>query len=276
MAVAGENQQQPAENQSDRKAADVPQENPRPMLLMLHGTQGFKDGCSLQNDALSLVLAAYFASLGYVVVLPDYIGLKASGPPTGFPHPYLVGQATAVAALDAVRAVGSLDKDQRNGVVAAPRLLAFGGSQGGHAALWVDRLAPYYARELTLLGMVATVPPSDLLGHSVRGMTELVPATKNLLAVLGASSSWYGVESRLQEVLLPPFDVSVGQALAASCDADPPTVPAGHLREMVSAAARAGQAGRPPYIVRLTASPALPEPARPAAPSPRGCAPAVV
>lgn len=44
------------------------------------------------------------ASSGYVVVAPNYISLRAFGDPTGFLHPYLVGQPTAIASLDAVRA----------------------------------------------------------------------------------------------------------------------------------------------------------------------------
>ena len=43
------------------------------------------------------------AARGYVVVAPDSIGLRAFGGTTGSP-PYLVGQPTAIASLDAVRA----------------------------------------------------------------------------------------------------------------------------------------------------------------------------
>ncbi|MEW5849788.1 MAG: lipase family protein [Myxococcota bacterium] len=191
---------------------------PAPVLLVLHGTQGFTDGCSLDRDATGKLLASYFATLGYVVVAPDYLGLKASGPPTGFPHPYLVGQATAIAALDAVRATGRTPPDEMDDVVVSPRVVMLGGSQGGHAALWVDRLAPYYARELTLLGGVATVPPADLLGQAERALTELVDATGNVIAVLGASAPWYGLGSRLGEVFRSPYDVDIPAALAASCD----------------------------------------------------------
>ena len=66
---------------------------------------------------------------------------------------------------------------QYDNVQADNRVVFVGGSQGGHAALWVDLLAPYYAPELNLLGGVATVPPADLYGQSARALTSVVDAT---------------------------------------------------------------------------------------------------
>lgn len=191
-------------------------EREMPFLLFLHGTQGFTDGCSIDKTEGAQILAQYLASLGFFVVAPDYIGLKASGPSTGFLHPYLVGQATAIASLDAVRAAARLDDDVIGTLAPQPEVVIVGGSQGGHAALWVDRLAPYYARELTLLGAVATVPPADLLGQSERALLQVVNATGNLLAMLGASSSWY--DAPLEDALLPPWATDLPAALGAGCD----------------------------------------------------------
>lgn len=188
------------------------------VLVVLHGTAGFNDSCapSLSPDARPL--AAALASLGYVVVAPDYVGLRGLGSPTGFLHPYLVGQVTATASLDAVRAAQKLFQKGDKGVCTKARFVTVGGSQGGHAALWVDRLAPYYAAELEHLGVVATVPPADLLGEGGRALRADVPATKNMLAFYGAASGWYGLEGRLSEVLLPPWDKDVPAAMAKSCD----------------------------------------------------------
>lgn len=187
-----------------------------PFLLFLHGTQGFTDGCSVDATEGAPVLAQYFASLGFFVVAPDYLGLRSFGEPTGFLHPYLVGQATAIASLDAVRAAARLGDEVLGNLRPSPDVVYFGGSQGGHAALWVDRLQPYYARELRLLGGVATVPPADLLGEATRALRAPVDATANVVAMLGASASWYGMD--LSDALLPPWDVDVPAALAASCD----------------------------------------------------------
>lgn len=200
--------------------SDVPAEiEALPALVVLHGTSGFKDGCGATADSELSSIAAAIASSGYLVVVPDYIGLKATAPPTGFPHPYLVGQATAIASLDAVRALGHLPAEIRvGGAKPGTRVVVIGGSQGGHAALWLDRLAPYYARELDLAGVAATVPPSDLVGQGELALTMLRESTANMVAFYGASASWYGAEDKLAEVFVPPLDKSIPAALGASCD----------------------------------------------------------
>lgn len=190
---------------------------PRDILLLLHGTTGFTDQCAPSNDLGGQGFAALFAAWGYMVVAPDFIGLKGAGEPTGFPHPYLVGQPTAIASLDAVRAVANLDPEQRGGVCLSPRVVAFGISQGGHAALWVDRLQPYYAAELDLLGTVASVPPTDMLAQVERTLQAPIPGTANTIAMLFTMASWYGGEDHLSELFVPPLDTQIPAALAASC-----------------------------------------------------------
>jgi dienelactone hydrolase len=189
-----------------------------PVLLMLHGTSGFADQCGpsgmLEGQALPVILASF----GYLVVAPDYIGMKPLGEATGFPHPYLVGEATAIASLDAVRAAANLPAEERRDVCPTPTVSVMGFSQGGHAALWVERLAPYYARELDLVGGVAGVPPIDLIGEIERALTSVVPATGNTIAVLATQAPWYGYGDRLDEVFVSPWDVDVPQALDESCN----------------------------------------------------------
>ncbi len=188
------------------------------VIMVLHGTSGFMDGCAPSNDSGTRLLAAAFASAGYVVVAPDYIGLRGFGGPSGIPHPYLVGQATAIASLDAVRAALRHVASLHGPACATARVAVVGGSQGGHAALWVDRLAPYYAPELELAGVVATVPPADLTAEGNRALTAVVPATANMVAFFGTAPAWYGLAGRLGELFVSPFETQVPAALAASCD----------------------------------------------------------
>lgn len=191
------------------------------VLLVLHGTSGFMDQCAPSRDSSTRGLIAALASMGRVVVAPDYIGLRALGAPTGFLHPYLAGQPTAMASLDAVRAAAKhLARNRSESAVACAgtRFATVGGSQGGHAALWVDRLAPYYAPELQHLGVVATVPPSDLVGQATRALRSLVPASANMAAFYAATSDWYGTRDKLGEVFVPPLEKDLPAALAASCD----------------------------------------------------------
>lgn len=198
---------------------DVPAEvSELPTLMVLHGTSGFTDGCGPSTAGEVATLAAALSSAGYVVVAPDYIGLKNTAPPTGFPHPYLVGEATALASLDAVRALRGLEARGIGGTKPSPRVAVVGGSQGGHAALWVDLLAPYYARELEIVGVATTVPPSDMITQGTLALQAARSSTGNMVAFYGASAAWYGLADRLDEVFVPPLDVDVPAALAASCD----------------------------------------------------------
>lgn len=197
-----------------------------PILLVLHGTSGFHDGCAPSKgagagglngftDDVGLMMAM-FASYGYIVVFPDYIGLKSMGAPTGFMHPYLIAEPTAIASLDAVRAA---KKIFAGGTVPGD-VVVIGGSQGGHAAAFVNRYAPHYAPELNIRGSVWDVPPSDMLEQTRAATTSTwVKASDNAIGFLAAADSWYAsAPGRLAEVLLPPYPQEVPVRLMGACE----------------------------------------------------------
>ena len=178
------------------------------VLLVLHGTTGFADGCGASHAAEYQAVAGLFAAFGYVVVMPDYIGLAAdvSGIDTGFMHPFHVAEPTAHASLDAVRAALQLEPAARGDVCATSRVAVMGVSQGGHAALWVNRLESYYARELDVVGTIAVVPPAGLIRQMERGMLERVPLTPLSIPIFVAHAQWYGYEDRLDQLFVAPWD----------------------------------------------------------------------
>ena len=190
----------------------------RGVVLVLHGTTGFTDECAPSRSLEGAALVALFTSLGYIAIAPDYIGMKGFGDRSPEIHPYLSGQATAIASIDAVRAIRNVPAVRRNNLCPSTDMLVFGGSQGGHAALWVDRLQPYYARELNLLGTVATVPPMDLLAQMTRALQQEVNATANSIAFFGSAASWYGATDRLDEIFNAPYDTRVPEVLYGGCD----------------------------------------------------------
>lgn len=196
------------------------------VLLLLHGTTGFADGCGATGAAEYQALGALLAAFGYVVVLPDYIGLAAdvAGFETGFMHPFHVAEPTAHASLDAVRAALQLEPSARGEVCASPRVAVLGVSQGGHAAFWVNRLAAYYARELEVVGTVAVVPPAGLTRQIERAMNERVPLTPLTLPMFVAHAQWYGYEDRLDQIFESPWDVDVVD-LVNTCDPDTSLLP---------------------------------------------------
>lgn len=141
-------------------------EEPRRLVAWTHGTTGFAPGCapSLLDDPFANVPALPQAiDKGWVFVGTDYVGLGTAGP-----HPYLVGEGEARSALDSIRAVRQMRE-----LRVADGAVVWGHSQGGHAALWTGILAPAYAPELTILGVAAVAPASDLrpLLEAVQGTT---------------------------------------------------------------------------------------------------------
>lgn len=127
----------------------------RTVLSWAHGTTGIADQCAPSRDATSAgpLLAAPFLERDMVVVATDYEGLGTPGR-----HPYIVGESEGRGVLDIVRAVRQLG--DRAG--ASERVVVWGHSQGGHAALFANQIAAEWAPELEILGTVAGAPPSQM------------------------------------------------------------------------------------------------------------------
>ncbi len=127
----------------------------RAVVAWAHPTTGVAGNCGPSNfrDFFDTIphLPALMA-LDYVVAATDYPGLGTPGP-----HPYLVGVSEGRAVLDSVRAASHLAK-----AGAGTRFAAWGHSQGGHAVLFAGQLAGEYAPDLTLMGVAAISPATEL------------------------------------------------------------------------------------------------------------------
>src|SRR6201996_5554372 len=137
----------------------VPQGTPppqgRPIVAWAHPTTGVTPRCS---PSLAIFLFQQIQGLrsfvehGYVVAATDYPGLGT--PET---HPYLVGVSEARAVLDSVRVARNMP-----GVGGGNRFVVWGHSQGGQASLFTGLIAKSYAPDLTLVGVAAAAPASEL------------------------------------------------------------------------------------------------------------------
>ena len=141
----------------------------RPVLAWAHGTWGVVDKCTPSTasnffEATPGLNAAI--TRGYVVVATDYAGLGTPGP-----HPYLIGSSAAHSMLDAVRAARAIPE-----AGASSRFATWGESQGGHASLWAGQLARQYAPDLTLVGVAAAAPPTDLIDNLTGGTDPSIRA----------------------------------------------------------------------------------------------------
>ena len=113
----------------------------RPVVLYARGTSTDRD-VDLTNiddaqNAEGLLIAAFFASQGFLVVAPNYTGYDTS---TLDHHPYLVADAQAADMIDALAAARSaLPVAAAGGTTDDGRLYVTGYSQGGHVAMATQR-----------------------------------------------------------------------------------------------------------------------------------------
>jgi acetyl esterase/lipase len=128
---------------------------PRAVIAWAHGTTGIVPGCAPAVMGKPFAHVPALAALldeGWVYVATDYAGLGTQGP-----HAYLVGEEAARGVLDAVRAARRLE-----GLSLANRVVVWGHSQGGNSALWTGMRAARYSPDVTVLGIAALAPASDL------------------------------------------------------------------------------------------------------------------
>lgn len=175
----------------------VPEGQPVPIALWLHGTTGFKDECAPTYDKIDGLAAAAMlaASKGYIGIAPDYLGMLGFGAASepGFRHPYLVAEPTALCILDSIRAaLRGIEADPTLAKGDPRRVVLIGGSQGGHAAFFTERYAPHYAPELTIVAVGAGVPPTDLRLLARHATQVWGPAARAFPAALSAMRHWYG------------------------------------------------------------------------------------
>src|SRR5436190_1358230 len=115
-----------------------PPAGPRPVIAWEHATTGLLQKCMpslLSMPSKGIPERDRIVMAGWVVVATDYSFAEKNGP-----HPYLIGEGEARAALDSVRAARQMPE-----LTLDKRMVIWGYSQGGHAALWTGILGPRYA-----------------------------------------------------------------------------------------------------------------------------------
>jgi hypothetical protein len=126
-----------------------------PIMALLPGPNyALGDQCAVSNNAGRPGDVDPWLAAGYAVVFPDLEGIGVNSPGD---HPYLNGPATGRSVLDAVRAARHLF-----GAAVSNQVVTRGFSSGAHGVLWVGEMAPEYAPELDVRGVVSLDPVSVL------------------------------------------------------------------------------------------------------------------
>lgn len=197
----------------EREGSDIP------ILLWEHPTMGFADECA--PTAIGVVGAAYpilFASLGMAVVAPDYIGMQGWKGDSDSLHPYVVAEPTAIASLDSLRALQyTLEREDIALDVNPKKVVLWGASEGGFAALVSDRYMPYYAPEFTSIATVAAIPATDPMALAQHGVQTYGPTSAGILGAQVTHNQWYEGGRALSEVMNHDLAAIIEQTMEEEC-----------------------------------------------------------
>lgn len=177
---------------------DLPLGDDRPIVSWAHPTTGSAPACgpSLDHNPFDLIEGIYdLLAAGYAVAATDYQGMSIDGPSS-----YLLGVTEGNNVIDAVRAA-KLIPDTGIG----DRVLLWGHSQGGQAALFAAQQMPDYAPELTLEAVAVAAPAADLNALMTDDITDISGVTIASLAIPAMSAAYADRYSQdeLQAILTP-------------------------------------------------------------------------
>lgn len=184
-----------------------------PVLSYQHGTI-FRDAETPSNNAVASEVAVVMASLGYIVLAPDYVGYGVS---KGTPHPYLQSAPMAASVVDFLTAAKTWRSQE--GVVDNQQLFLTGYSEGGYATMATHR-ALQMNNSTHLQQLRAVVPGAgpynvqttlDSLINLVRKENRLVGALINpgFLRYLGGSAQREVRRALLRELLPDDADTVI-------------------------------------------------------------------
>ena len=187
-----------------------PPAGPRPVVAWEHATTGLLQKCMpslLSAPTKGVPERDRMVMAGWVVVATDYSFAEKGGP-----HPYLIGEGEARATLDSVRAA-----QQMSELTLDKRMVVWGYSQGGHAALWTGIVGPRYAPDLKILGIVAIAPAANI--SNILAMN--VAMDKRFGPYLALSYSRFYPDITFEQALRPEA-LEAARQIVNLCDFVPP------------------------------------------------------
>ncbi len=179
-----------------------------PVVSWGHPTDGMTGNCAPSLDPpTAMPYVNDLLAQGWEVTASDYLNENALDPTSKKVLPYFVGEEAARNDIDIVRAARNL-----SGADASSDYQAWGWSEGGQTALWVDHIAATYAPELTLKGAVATAPGAEVVSSlypSLAANSEYWPLL--LMLAEGLSSNYGGKAAPLKQLLTKTGSKLIGQ-----------------------------------------------------------------
>jgi hypothetical protein len=205
---------------------------PLPMASYQHGTISARNEAP-SNPTGEALIGVLYAAMGYITVMPDYIGLGDSQ----LFHPYVHADSQASASLDMIRS--ARDLQETLGYNWDEQLFIFGYSQGGHATAALQRLIETESSdEFTITASAPMSGPYDISGIQADVLTsdQVYPTPGYLPYVVLSYQEVYGnIYNDLTEVFLPEYaeiipDLFDGNTTMSVINSAFPAVPADMLQ----------------------------------------------
>src|SRR5215471_11275544 len=183
---------------------------PCPVIAWEHATTGLLQKCMpslFSAPTKGVPWCNRIVRAGWVVVATDYSFAEKGGP-----HPYLIGEGEARSVLDSVRAARQMSE-----LTLDKRMVVWGYSQGGHAALCAGIVGPRYAPDLEILGVAAIAPAANV--RNIRAMN--VEVDKRFGPYLALSSRRFYPDITFEQALRPEA-LDAASQIVNLCDFVPP------------------------------------------------------
>jgi Secretory lipase. len=149
-------------------------------------------------------LVEIIASMGFIVVIPDYPGFGSS---THVPHPYLITDPTVQSIIDMFRAVGEGSGTIFPGITVKNEYYLMGYSQGGWATASLDKaLETDYREEFNLAGSACGAGPYNMtnLFLGIVGSFRY-PMPSYLCYIINAYKSYQQFTNPVTDILREPY-----------------------------------------------------------------------
>lgn len=205
------------EIQADLRFPKVAEPQTFPVFVYGAGTTGVANACAPLNehfagrdwgDYRSHLIS--YTSQGYITILANWQGYDDPD----LTHPYFVSELEGRVMLDAARAVYAFfEEPPAQDILAQPDTAIFlgGYSQGGHGALSAGRMAPEYAPELDIKGVIGHAMSPDVEGL-------MFDSPQYSPYIVYAYRDYYGTDTvDPADVLLPNWLPTFEQDVTSKC-----------------------------------------------------------
>ncbi|HAM10784.1 MAG: hypothetical protein A2X05_07485 [Bacteroidetes bacterium GWE2_41_25] len=187
-------------------------------LVCVPVTQGEYPVMSFQNGTNTLnsmapsefplnnayVLVEIIASMGFVVIIPDYPGFGES---VNVPHPYLVSEPTVASIVDMYYAAEEFDLSDLPDIIIRNDYYLIGYSQGGWATLNLHKaLEQSFSNDFNLKGSVCGAGPYDI-GLLFNSMVNVADYSMPLYIgyIFNAYSSYAQITNPVTDIFNQPY-----------------------------------------------------------------------